>query len=94
MEISLDKVKKYLDTSLILENITFNVTDGEKVGIVGENGCGKTTILKLISGILPMNHCAGYPYAPIPPGFDEGWVNTPKNASIAYGSVSVPDEVE
>ena len=84
MEISLDKVKKYLDTSLILENITFNVTDGEKVGIVGENGCGKTTILKLISGILPMNHCAGYPYAPIPPGFDEGWVNTPKNASIAY----------
>ena len=84
MEISLDKVKKYLDTSLILEKVTFNITDGEKVGIVGENGSGKTTILKLIVGILPMNYCAGYPYAPIPPGFDEGWVNTPKNASIAY----------
>jgi ATPase subunit of ABC transporter with duplicated ATPase domains len=84
MEISLDKVKKYLDTSLILENVSFIITDGEKVGIVGENGSGKTTILKLIAGILPMNHCAGYPYAPIPPGFDEGWVNTPKNATIAY----------
>ncbi|NLO09011.1 MAG: ABC-F type ribosomal protection protein [Clostridiales bacterium] len=84
MEISLDKVKKYLDTSLILERVTFNITDGERVGIVGENGSGKTTILKLIAGILTMNHCAGYPYAPVPPGFDEGWVNTPKNATIAY----------
>ena len=84
MEISLDKVKKYLDTSLILESVTFNITDGEKVGIVGENGSGKTTILKLIVGILKMNYCAGYPYAPVPPGYDEGWVNTPKNASIAY----------
>ena len=84
MEISLDKVKKYLDTSLILESISFNITDGESVGIVGENGSGKTTILKLIAGILTLNHCAGYPYAPVPPGFDEGWVNTPKNATIAY----------
>ncbi len=84
MEISLDKVKKYLDTSLILESVTFNITDGEKVGIVGENGSGKTTILKLIVGILKMNYCAGYPYAPVPPGYDEGWVNTPKNATIAY----------
>lgn len=84
MEISLDKVKKYLDTSLILEDVSFNITDREKVGIVGENGSGKTTILKLIAGLLTMNHCAGYPYAPIPPGFDEGWVNTPKNATIAY----------
>lgn len=84
MEISLDKVKKYLDTSLILECVTFKITDGERVGIVGENGSGKTTILKLIAGILTLNHCAGYPYAPIPPGFDEGWVNTPKNTTIAY----------
>lgn len=84
MEISLDKVKKYLDTSLILENVSFNITDGDKVGIVGENGSGKTTIFKLIVGILPLNHCAGYPYAPVPPGYDEGWVNTPKSATIAY----------
>ncbi len=84
MEISLDGVKKYLDTTLILKNISFMVTEGEKVGIVGENGSGKTTILKLIAGILTLNHCAGYPYAPVPPGFDEGWVNTPKGAVCAY----------
>lgn len=84
LEISLDGVKKYLDTSLILKNISFTVMEGEKVGIVGENGSGKTTILKLIAGILPLNHCAGYPYAPVPPGYDEGWVNTPKGVVCAY----------
>ena len=84
LEISLDGVKKYLDTSLILKNISFMVTEGERVGVVGENGSGKTTILKLIAGILHLNHCAGYPYAPIPPGYDEGWVNTPKGAVCAY----------
>lgn len=83
-KISLDGVKKYLDSSLILKNITFMVTEGEKAGIVGENGSGKTTILKLIAGILPLNHCAGYPYAPVPPGYDEGWVNTPGDAVCAY----------
>lgn len=84
LEVSFDGVKKYLDTSLILKNISFMVTEGEKVGIVGENGSGKTTILKLIAGILHLNHCAGYPYAPVPPGYDEGWVNTPKGAVCAY----------
>ena len=84
LELSLDGVKKYMDTSLILKNISFMVKEGEKVGIVGENGSGKTTILKLIAGILPLNHCAGYPYAPVPPGYDEGWVNTPKGAVCAY----------
>lgn len=84
LELSLDGVKKYMDATLVLKNITFQISDGEKVGIVGENGSGKTTILKLIAGILSLNHCAGYPYAPVPPGYDEGWVNTPKDAVIAY----------
>lgn len=83
-EVALDGIKKYLDTTLVLKNITFMVNDGEKAGIIGENGCGKTTVLKLIAGILKLNHCAGYPYAPIPPGFDEGWVKISKNSSCAY----------
>jgi ATPase subunit of ABC transporter with duplicated ATPase domains len=83
-EISLDGVKKYMDATLVLKNITFMVTEGEKVGIVGENGSGKTTILKLIAGIETLNHCPGYPYAPTPLGYDEGWVNTPQNATCVY----------
>ena len=35
-----------------LENITFDVSDGEFIAIVGPSGCGKTTILSLIAGLL------------------------------------------
>lgn len=37
---------------IILDNIDLNITKGEKVGIIGANGSGKSTMLKLISGIL------------------------------------------
>ena len=37
---------------LILENISFNVDKGQFVGIIGPNGGGKTTLLKLILGFL------------------------------------------
>ncbi len=83
-DLYLDGVKKYLDTTLILKNVTFMVNGGEKAGIVGENGSGKTTILKLIAGIIKLNHCAGYPYAPVPLGYDEGWVVVPKGETCAY----------
>lgn len=35
----------------VLENISFNIYDGEGVAIVGRNGVGKTTLLRLLSGI-------------------------------------------
>ena len=35
-----------------LSNVTFNVKKGEVIGIIGHNGAGKSTILKVISGIL------------------------------------------
>ncbi len=35
-----------------LKNVTFNVKKGEIFGIIGENGSGKSTILKIISGVL------------------------------------------
>ena len=34
----------------ILTNINFEINAGQKIAIVGRNGCGKTTLLKLIEG--------------------------------------------
>ena len=35
----------------VLVDVSFKINKGEKVGLIGDNGCGKTTILKLIAGI-------------------------------------------
>jgi len=82
-ELSLISVKKYMDATLVLKNISFQVYAGEKVGIVGVNGSGKSTILKLIAGVLPMNYCIGYPGA-TSPGYDEGFIRKPREATCAY----------
>lgn len=36
----------------VLEDISFSIDFGEKVIIIGPNGCGKTTLLRIISGYL------------------------------------------
>jgi ATP-binding cassette subfamily F protein 3 len=82
-ELSLIGVKKYMDATLVLKNISFQVYAGEKVGIVGVNGSGKSTILRLIEGVLPMNYCVGYPGA-TSPGYDEGFIRKPREATCAY----------
>ncbi|ERI93684.1 ABC transporter, ATP-binding protein [Clostridiales bacterium oral taxon 876 str. F0540] len=82
-ELSLNGIKKYMEATLVLKNITFQVYSGEKVGIVGVNGSGKTTILKLIAGVLPMNYWPGYPQTSSP-GYDEGLIMKPKEATCAY----------
>ena len=39
----------------ILKNINFEIRDREKIAIVGRNGCGKTTLLKLIAGEIELS---------------------------------------
>lgn len=82
-ELSLIGVKKYMDATLVLKNISFQVYPGEKVGIVGVNGGGKSTILKLIAGIEQMNYYPGYPQTSSY-GYDEGFVCLPREATCAY----------
>jgi lipopolysaccharide transport system ATP-binding protein len=36
-----------------LQNINFELNRGECLGLIGKNGCGKTTLLRLINGIFP-----------------------------------------
>src|SRR5271155_3404585 len=41
-------------TLQVLNDINFNVEEGEFVAIVGPSGCGKSTLLRIINGIVPM----------------------------------------
>ena len=40
----------------ILENVSFNITKGEILGILGPNGVGKSTIFNLITGLVKPNY--------------------------------------
>ncbi|MDD7738462.1 MAG: ABC-F family ATP-binding cassette domain-containing protein, partial [Lachnospiraceae bacterium] len=40
----------------ILEDVNFEIHDSEKIAVVGRNGCGKTTLLKLIAGDIQMSN--------------------------------------
>lgn len=45
--------KKYKDSGFFLENISFDIEKNEVVGIIGKNGSGKSTILKMACALLP-----------------------------------------
>lgn len=44
--------KQYYKDFYALKNVSFNVGKGEIVGVVGRNGSGKSTILKILTGVL------------------------------------------
>ncbi len=43
------------EEKLVISNMSFSLKEGESLCIIGSNGCGKTTLLKAISGLLPYN---------------------------------------
>lgn len=51
IDISVHELNKYYGVSHILKEITFEIYSGEKIGLLGKNGSGKSTILKILSGI-------------------------------------------
>ncbi|MTI49739.1 MAG: ABC-F type ribosomal protection protein [Firmicutes bacterium] len=55
IELSLNGIQKYYGATKVLDDITFEAKTGERIGIVGRNGTGKTTIFKVISGLEDYN---------------------------------------
>lgn len=50
LSFSYDKEKQ------VLSNVSVNIRKGKKYALVGKNGCGKTTLIKLLSGYYPDYH--------------------------------------
>lgn len=44
------KYNKIISRDSLIKDITFKIDDHDKVAIIGVNGAGKTTILKIIAG--------------------------------------------
>ena len=52
--ITINNLSKSYGTRVLFDNLSFSVGKGEKVGLVGRNGYGKTTLLKLICGEIDL----------------------------------------
>ena len=50
--ISATEVTVSYNDRAILDAATLGIQDGDRIGLVGRNGCGKTTFLKLLAGRL------------------------------------------
>ncbi|MCL2426650.1 MAG: ATP-binding cassette domain-containing protein, partial [Oscillospiraceae bacterium] len=53
IDISVHNLNKYYGSNHVIRGITFEVIKGEKVGLLGKNGSGKTTVFKIITGEEP-----------------------------------------
>ncbi len=53
--IELKSVSKSFGNQVVLKDISFKIQDGERLCIIGQSGCGKSVLLKLITGLLPVD---------------------------------------
>lgn len=67
--ITVDKIRKEFGAQVLLDNVSFKINYKERVGFVGRNGHGKTTLFKILIGEEEA---------------DSGTVSFPKNYKIAY----------
>ncbi len=73
--VNLNKITKYYGIDEVLKNFSLFINEGERMGLIGPNGCGKTTVFKIIAGIEP---------------FIEGSLSIKRGAEVGYLS-QMPD---
>jgi ABC-2 type transport system ATP-binding protein len=53
--IKVENLKKYYGKSRGIENVSFEIKEGEILGLIGPNGAGKTTTIRILTGFLKPN---------------------------------------
>lgn len=69
MLISLQNISFYFGSRAILEDASWQIGTGERIGLVGSNGAGKSTLLRLMTGAYSV---------------DKGTINKPKDVSLGF----------
>lgn len=69
MNIGTDQISVYLGGRTLFKDVSFQVSPGDKIGLIGKNGAGKSTLLKLLAGINEA---------------DEGSIGKSKDLTIGY----------
>lgn len=69
ISLSCSNITKYYGIDLILDKISFTIHDGERIGLIGDNGTGKSTLFKIIAGLID---------------YDEGEIFISKEKTIGY----------
>jgi ATPase subunit of ABC transporter with duplicated ATPase domains len=93
LELTMYNIRKVFGDNEVLFDAGFQLYEGDRAGMVGTNGCGKSTILKLLAGIEPMD----IDYRKISEG--KSRITYPAGTTVAYldqlpdypGSFSVID---
>ena len=77
--LTIENFTKSFTDRLLFDNTSFSMQEGEKVGVIGINGMGKSTLLKVVAGIeecdsgkISMGNQVKICYLPQTPVFEEG----------------------
>jgi ATP-binding cassette subfamily F protein uup len=54
--LSIENMEKSYGTRILFHEVTFGIDEGDKIGLIGVNGTGKSTLLKVIAGIETADH--------------------------------------
>lgn len=79
MRYQIHKGAKYYGANTVFEDIQFEIRNNEKIAVIGRNGCGKTTLLKIIADVERL---------------DKGEIHQENNTSIGYLAQTTFDNEE
>ena len=83
--IELDKVSKnYGQDNILIKEFSYNFLKGDRVGFVGKNGCGKTTLMKIIDGRIKPDSGTVTIGQTIKIGYYTQEIETDQQGGIAY----------